>query len=122
VPYLYRLKYLQRRFEVAYRNLTNIQFEWEGGFPVRVEDDPHAPYDYHRPADAVQAHLDYAEDLLSYGLYSPAIPEVTEVLRREPANVRALLLAARIAEEGENNPSKARHFRRQARLAHLQQH
>ncbi|MCS6775449.1 MAG: methyltransferase domain-containing protein [Chloroherpetonaceae bacterium] len=84
VPLLYTQADIQRAFEVTFRNLTTTQIEWdeEHPFAVRVEDSPDAPYDYlNRPEDAIRGSLNYARDLLENGLAPVAIAECEDAIR-----------------------------------------
>lgn len=84
VPFLYGNEAVQRAFEITFRNITTTQVTWDEQHPfhIRVEDDPDCPYDYlARPADAVRGSLSYAGDLLRHGLPHIALAEVEDALR-----------------------------------------
>jgi glycosyltransferase involved in cell wall biosynthesis/SAM-dependent methyltransferase len=104
VPYLYTQRDVQRAFEVTFRNLTTTQITWDeqNPFSVRVEDDPDCPYDYlNRPEDATRGSLNYARDLLSWGLAPVAVAEAEDALRHAPTpelRKEALRLRLQIAE------------------------
>jgi len=106
LKYLYHHPEVQYRWEVAYRNVPMIQFEWQGSFQYRVEDYPDSEYDYHRTDDAVASHLDYATNLFLYNLVSVAKPSVDAVLKLQPDNATALNLLGVINwKEGKQSES-----------------
>lgn len=57
-------------WEHSYRNVTHTQFEWEGGFAYRVEDDPDG-YDPASPRQRAEAHLDRAIQGVRFGNIPP---------------------------------------------------
>jgi glycosyltransferase involved in cell wall biosynthesis/2-polyprenyl-3-methyl-5-hydroxy-6-metoxy-1,4-benzoquinol methylase len=104
VPYLYTQRDVQRAFEITFRNITTTQITWdeENPFSVRVEDDPDCPYDYlGRPEDAARGSITYARDLYQWGLAPYAIAEAEDALRVAPnreLREEALRLRLQIAE------------------------
>lgn len=120
VPYLYTQNDIQRAFEVTFRNLTTTQIVWdeENPFSVRVEDDPDCPYDYlMRPEDATRGSLTYSRDLLEGGLPDVAVAEAEDALRQAPNTAlreAAALLRLEIA-------AKMGHLQKQAEMQSLLQ-
>ncbi len=81
---LYRYEFIRRAFEVTFRNLTTTQVTWseEQPFNVTVEDDPDCEYDYlANEHDAVTGGLEYATDMLRYGLPTVAAAELSAAER-----------------------------------------
>jgi SAM-dependent methyltransferase len=57
-----------RRGEVAYRNVTCVQFAWERGFRFRVRDvQTEGAFDYSNPRHAGYSHFYFALNLLRHG-------------------------------------------------------
>jgi glycosyltransferase involved in cell wall biosynthesis/ubiquinone/menaquinone biosynthesis C-methylase UbiE len=104
LPFLYTQRDIQRAFEVTFRNITTTQITWDEDHPfrVRVEDDPEAPYDYlNRPEDATRGSLNYAQDILESGLPSVAVAEAEDALRLAPTpelREKAIRLRVKIAQ------------------------
>ncbi len=87
VPYLYTQRDIQRAFEVTFRNITTTQIHWdeENPFQVRVEDSAEASYDYMgRTDDATRGSVNYARDLFSAGLAPVAVAESEDAVRMAP--------------------------------------
>ncbi len=94
---LYRYEFIRRAFEVTFRNLTTTQVAWSEDLPfsVRVDDDPTCDYDYlASERDAVTGGLEYATDMLRYGLPTVAAAELMAAERcaHTDEEVEAVLL------------------------------
>ncbi|UCD57361.1 MAG: methyltransferase domain-containing protein [Candidatus Hydrogenedentota bacterium] len=117
VPLLLKSPELKHRFEVSLRNLTFIQFPWEGGFDYRVEDDPACPYDYGRPKDALWAHMDCGYNLFLQGVPTAALPEAKAALAIDPNHPDALNMRGAIAWNMRRYKEGLEFVRRAAELA-----
>ncbi len=111
---LYRYEFIRRAFEVTFRNLTTSQVTWSEALPftVTVDDDPDCDYDYlASDHDAVRGGLEYATDMLRYGLPSVAAAELLAAERcahttdekSEVLNLKQQIIAAATAA-GMPNP------------------
>ncbi|MBI5115348.1 methyltransferase domain-containing protein [Candidatus Poribacteria bacterium] len=117
VPLVLKFPELRHRIEVSLRNVSFIQLAWEGRFDFRVEDDPACPYDYHRPKDALLAHIDCGYNLCNQGAPQAALPEAEAALAIDGNHPDSLNMRGLIAWASGHYKEGLEHVRRAAELA-----